>query len=1407
MSIHTEDKFEAEVCERLAAHGWLYELGSAAGYDPTFALWPQDVADWVKATQPKAWESMLANYGERATQVLAERLRKALDSQGALDVLRHGFDVMGLKHPIVMCQFKPALGMNADLQARYAANRLRAVQQVNYSLHNTNRIDLVLFVNGIPVSTVELKSHYTQSVADAIYQYKTDRLPKFEAKNVPEPLLSFPGGALVHFAVSNSEVAMTTRLAGLDTVFLPFNKGNNGGAGNPTEGGTPTDYLWNEIWQRDSWLEILGRYMVPVKNSKKQLTGWIFPRYHQLRATRRLVAAVSQDGPGAKYLIQHSAGSGKTNSIAWTAHFLADLHDDQQKKVFDSVIVISDRTVLDSQLREAIMAFERTQGVVAVIAGDGASKSRELADALADGKKIVVCTIQTFPFALEKVRDLAATQGKRFAVIADEAHSSQTNETAAKLKVLLSAAEMAELDDGGEISTEDILAAQMAAKAGGDKLAGITYVAFTATPKDKTLQLFGTLPDPTRKPSDDNVPAPFDVYSMRQAIEEGFILDVLQNYTSYKVAFTLAHDGKEIDSTEVDRSTAMKGIMGWVRLHEYNIEQRVKLVVEHFRKHVAALLNGQAKAMVVTGSRKEAVRWQKAIRKYIAEHGYKFDTLVAFSGEVIDLESGPDAYTENSKELNPRLNGQDIRTAFKGGDYSILLVANKFQTGFDEPLLSAMYVDKRLGGIQAVQTLSRLNRCYPGKTQTFIVDFVNDPQEILAAFKKYYETAELAGITDPDIIYQLRAKLDGQCLYDTFEVERVVSVALKGVRARPSELDGALTPVASRLLKAYSQAKFKLTFSGENAKLADSAKDELDALDLFKRDIGTYVRTYGFLSQIFDYGNTDIEKRAIFFRLLLPLLNFGRERTGVDLSALRLTAYSLKDLGEPKLRLGDGEAAKIEPTSAGGTGQVQDKQKVVLQVLIEKVNDLFEGDLTSGDKLVYVNNAIKGKLMENADLVEQALHNTKEQFGNSPDLDRSIEDAVIDTMSAFEEMSKQALEPARRIELKSILLNHAQLYEGLRAAGSSGDTSLTMGYAGTLTTPDSPLFEVKRKRVYIKSDVSPITTDAGETLLNDDVNGTRIDVWFGTDRIQELKPKRPAESFGDDRSAAEDALSYGRARVSIPAKHTDGQIERPTWWRLEFRENPDKHMIVTDVAVLGKDDWVKDAGHAQSEGMLFIHGFNVSFEEALLRTAQLTYDLKFAGVPLCYSWASAAKVVDYLRDSQTVEWSVEHLRRFLEVVASELGLSTIHVIAHSMGNRALTRVLSEWTAGADKAQVGQVVLAAPDVDTGLFRQLVAKFKEVAQVTLYASKTDRAILASKKLHENPRAGDADPPCVLPHVVTVDVSSAGAEMFGLGHSYFAAASTVFTDLYYLIRNVSVDQRKSVRKVPNGEYFVLK
>ncbi|MGC3962654.1 MAG: DEAD/DEAH box helicase family protein [Rhodocyclaceae bacterium] len=1027
--LHREQNFEAEICAHLYANGWLYEEGDAAKYDRANGLFLPDLLAWVEETQPASFAKLTATHGAALPQVLADRVRKSLNlpDRGTLDVLRRGVEMLGLKEPLMLAQFKPALAINPATQAKYAANRLRVVRQVCHSPNNPKEeLDLVLFLNGIAVATVELKSNFTQSVQDAVNQYRYDRHPQPKG-GVLEPLLGFPGGALVHFAVSQSEVMMTTRLAGKETFFLPFNRGNEGGAGNkPNPDGFATSYLWEEVWARESWLDILHRYLIGKRDDKKQLKSVIFPRYHQLDATRQLVADVLEKGAGERYLIQHSAGSGKTNSIAWTAHFLADLHDAQHNKLFDSVLVVSDRNVLDAQLQEAIFDFERTTGVVATITNEHGSKSAQLGQALKDGKKVIVCTIQTFPFALQAVQELAATDGKRFAVIADEAHSSQTGEAAAKLKQLLSAEEWAELQDGGEVDTEALLAAQMEAKAGASK--GLTYIAFTATPKGKTLELFG-------RKGEDGLPQPFHVYSMRQAIEEGFILDVLKNYTSYKLAFKLAHDGQEYDEKAVERSTAMKGIMQWVRLHPYNIAQKVQVVVEHYRENVQPLLQGRAKAMVVVGSRKEAVRWQKAIRAYIAKQNYPLGVLVAFSGEVNDSESFPEPVTETNAQLNPGLKGRDIREVFKDPDFHLLLVANKFQTGFDQPLLCGMYVDKMLGGIQAVQTLSRLNRAHPGKDTTYILDFVNEPAEVLKAFKTYYETAELEATTDPHAVYDLRAKLDATGYYDEFEVDRVAKVDLDP-NGTQKQLDAAIAPVADRLLKRYKAAQQDKLVAEEHGdeKAAKAAQDTLEALVLFKNDMGAYVRLYAFLSQIFDYGNTDIEKRFLFYKRLIPLLEFGRERDTVDLSKVVLTHHTLKNRGKQALNLSHGQNYTLQPMDAVGSGSVQEKQHAYLVEIIEKVNGLFEGELSDDDQLVYVNGVLKGKLLENETLVQQAANNTKEQFGNSPDLSQAILHAIMDALDAHQSMSTQALGSERvRDGLKDVLLGPAQLYEALRA--------------------------------------------------------------------------------------------------------------------------------------------------------------------------------------------------------------------------------------------------------------------------------------------------------------------------------------------------------------------------------------
>lgn len=1038
MTLHKEVHFENEICGHLAANGWLHGKDDAERYDRAKALFPEDVVAWVKDAQPDVWEALVKNNGGKTESVLLERVRSELDKRGTLDVMRFGVDLIGLKKPAAMAQFKPAFNLNGEILERYAKNRLRVVRQLRYSEANENSIDLVLFLNGVPVATAELKSDFTQSVTDAVDQYRYDRDPRPKGR-AAEPLLCFPQGALVHFAVSNSEVRMTTQLAGLKTKFLPFNKGDGNGAGNPPNpsGGHRTAYLWEQVWEREGWLEILGRYLIGERDAKKQPSRTLFPRYHQLDVTRKLQEAVLRDAPGTKYLIQHSAGSGKTNSIAWTAHFFSELHDKDSKKVFDTVVVVSDRNVIDAQLQDALFGFSRTMGVVATIRGEGASKSKELADALSGSKKIVVCTIQTFPFALEKVRELAATQGKRFAVIADEAHSSQTGEAAAKLKAVLSPEELLELADGGEISGEDVLAAQMAARADDG---GVTFVAFTATPKTKTLEIFGTRPDPNRKPADDNIPKPFHVYSMRQAIEEKFILDVLRNYTSYDVAFKLAQRGEEVDSTEVERSTALKKLMGWVRLHPHNVAQKVSLVVEHFRAHVAPLLDGQAKAMVVVGSRLEAVRWKTAIDKYIREKNYLCGTLVAFSGEVDDRETSPDPLTEQSRALNPGLNGRDIREAFKGADYRILLVANKFQTGFDQPLLCGMYVDKRLAGIQAVQTLSRLNRAHPGKDTTYVLDFINDPAEVLKAFQTYYEQAELAGTTDPNLVFDLRTKLDAAGYYDDNEVDRVVRVELSP-NGQQRELVDALDPVVDRLMRRYKAARERIEDARKRKDAAQeaAAREEIDAMELFRGDMGAYLRLYTFLSQIFDYGQTALEKRAIFYRRLLPLLDFERERTNIDISMVQMTHHAVRHRGTADLPLRSGGGGALDPIREAGAGLVREKEKARIAELIERLNEIFGVDIEASHentRVVYIRDVLGQQILESELLQQQAANNTLEQFSTSPDLVPQLLDAAMETHDVHTGMSKQVLESQAKADAAvRLLIEHFSLYEKLRALG------------------------------------------------------------------------------------------------------------------------------------------------------------------------------------------------------------------------------------------------------------------------------------------------------------------------------------------------------------------------------------
>lgn len=1019
--------FQRAIVGDLVDQGWLE--GKSEHYHRDLAVYPEDMLAYVRETQPEALEKLTKFYGDKVEDKLLARAAEQMDKHGALHVLRHGFKDRGAK--IRLCQFRPDHGLNPDTLNRYEGNRLRVVQELCYSPHAREgynpRLDLVLFVNGVPLATLELKSQFKQAIDNAKRQYKKDRPPADPKTRKPEPLLAFGKRALVHFAVSQEEVWMTTRLAGQDTYFLPFNMGNDGGAGNPPNPqGYATDYLWKRVFQRDAWLDILGRFIHLQREEQEDWQGkrytketLIFPRFHQWDAVNRLVATARVEGPGQKYLVQHSAGSGKSNSIAWTAHRLASLHDDRDQRVFDSVIVITDRTVLDAQLQETIYQFEHAEGVVTRISreeGEG-SKSAQLAEALAGNTRIIIVTIQTFPYVLEAIQQQTSLKDRSFAVIADEAHSSQTGATARKLRQVLMAEQ---LDEDAEITTEDVLDATLAARS---QAGNISYFAFTATPKAKTLELFGRPPNRDEPAGPDNLPVAFHVYTMQQAIEEGFILDVLQRYTTYQTAFKLEQKQGTPDE-EVDKGKAATRLYQWVKLHPYNIEQKVQVIVEHFRRHVAALLNGQAKAMVVTDSRKAAVRYKLALDKYVTEKGYDdVHALAAFSGDVEDKDSGPEPFSE--RNMNPGLKGRDLRDAFDTDEYQVMIVANKFQTGFDQPKLCAMYVDKKLNGVDCVQTLSRLNRTYPGKDEPFVLDFINKPEDVLAAFKPYYRTAELADVSDPNLIYDLQHTLDDERIYTWAEVEAFAG-AFFDPKQTQDKLNYHVRPAVDRYRSRYQAAVDEIKAARRTEKLAQqageavaeqnaakslkSAAEAKDALDLFKKNLGAFVRFYEFMSQIVPFDDKDLERLSVFARHLRPLLREERLDEDINISNLQLSHYRLKKLAEQQLNLKDGDGDySLNSTGSLGSGQAREPEKEALSAIIARLNELFAGEgLSDRDRIRYMH-TIKEKVLEDERVVQQIRNNSPEQvmIGDYPG---AVQDAVIESLKTHSGMAGRILQ-------------------------------------------------------------------------------------------------------------------------------------------------------------------------------------------------------------------------------------------------------------------------------------------------------------------------------------------------------------------------------------------------------------
>jgi type I restriction enzyme R subunit len=1005
MDQHKEIAFEKEFAECLASHGWLYST-SDTGYDRERALFPEDILGWLTDTQPEQLAKVVKAGGDTARQQsqLLDRIVKVLDAPmdnggGTLNVLRKGFSHLSAKFEI--CVFRPESTLNEKRNADHAAVRLRVMRQVHFSTADNRSVDLVFFVNGLPVATAELKTDFTQTVADAITQYKTSRLPKDPTGTV-QPLFVSGARALVHFAVSDDEVWMTTKLAGETTHFLPFNRGTaEGGAGNPLNPlGPRTAYLWERVLQRDAWLNILGRLMYikhesstdPISGKTTKSSTLRFPRFHQWEAVTELTETVTAEGVGKRYLIQHSAGSGKTDSIAWTAHRMARLQVDNHK-VFDSVIVVTDRNVLDAQLQDAIKQIDNDAGIVVAIdraeatkSGEVKSKSGLLAKALLDGKLIIVVTIQTFPFAMEEIRKNKGLKGKTFAVIADEAHSSQSGEVAAKLKSVLTAEEIKEIEEeGGEIDVEAVLTAEATERA---ESANISYFAFTATPKAKTLELFG------RRPAPGEPPAPFHVYTMKQAIEEGYILDVLTGYHSFKLAFQVAQNtGKE---SEVDQSKATKEVMRWVKLNPQTISQKAAIIVEHFRENVAELLDGHAKAMVVTDSRKAAVRYKLAIDTYIAQKGYGYGTLVAFSGTVSDPESGPDDFSEAS--MNPGVH--DLRTAFRGDQYKVMIVANKFQTGFDQPLLCAMYVDRILSGVTAVQTLSRLNRTYrtPSGTpktaaMTQVVDFVNEPEAIREAFEPYYTDAFLETETDQNLVHDLSAKLDTAGIYTQAEIDQCADAFVKGHGHHA--LAAAIDPGKKRFAERYQAALIHNGGEGDKAALAE--------LDMFRKDVGSFVRLYDFMSQIINYGDPDLEKKQICLRHLDRVIQPDNYTAPIDLSDVVLKRVKQIDRG--RIDIGLGVRVGLSGVTAAGTGEKRDPTMVAFQQVLDRLNDLFgSDDFTESQKVSFLE-ALLQTLLDDHALVQQAKINSAKQFVESPDFDDAVTGAVADNQDAHEKMS------------------------------------------------------------------------------------------------------------------------------------------------------------------------------------------------------------------------------------------------------------------------------------------------------------------------------------------------------------------------------------------------------------------
>jgi type I restriction enzyme R subunit len=963
--IHTELTFETAIEESLLEFGG-YTKGLSIDFDTKSGLFPTYIIDFLRTSQPNAWAKLANTHKDEVEKKVMQRLIKEIDLRGALDVIRKGFTDYGVKFQ--MAYFKPESSLNPEATTQYLTNQLTVTRQLYYERVGKNSLDMVLSLNGLPIATIELKNQFSgQSVDNAKKQYVYDREPN-------EPIFLFKKRTLVHFAVDTDEAFMTTKLDGKKTRYLPFNLGFNNGAGNPpNKNGYRTSYLWEQVWAKDSFMDIIGKFLhlsveeYELNGIKKKKETIIFPRFHQMQVVRKATEDARLNGAGKNYLIQHSAGSGKSNSIAWLSYRLSSLHDDSNNRIFDSVIVITDRKVLDSQLQNTIYQFEHKDGVVQKID----KNSQQLADAITAGSNIIITTLQKFPFILEKIGEIPS---RKYAVIIDEAHSSQGGEATKKMKEVLSAksledAEKEEAYTGLEEDAEDEIRKSMLARGKQDNL---SFFGFTATPKPKTVEVFGTM-------SSNGKPEPFHLYSMKQAIEEGFILDVLKNYTTYKTYFKLS---KEIeDDPKVNKKKAARAIGRFMSLHPHNLAQKTEVMVEHFRQVVSKKIGGKAKAMVVSSSRLHAVRYKEEFDKYIKEKGYTdVKTIVAFSGKVI-YDASPEGVTE--VELNGFAE-KELPRKFASDEYQLLLVADKYQTGFDQPLLHTMYVDKKLSGVKAVQTLSRLNRMCAGKEDTFVLDFANETEDILNSFQPYYELTSIKENSDPNHLYDLKSQIDNSKIIWDSEVDNFCNVFFKSAKAlsvsEQGKLNAYIDPAVERF-KALPQEASK-----DNAIGTEVTQQDL------KNTLQVFTRTYSFLTQIMPFSDIDLEKLFTYSKFLIKKLPRTSENDKFKLGdEVSLEYYRLQKIAEQSILLEDKAVYELEGGGAAGIRMTKEEE-AQLSEIINVLNKKFATEFSTADKLFF--DQIIEDLVADKSLALQAKSNTIDNFKFGFDdryLDKSIE--------------------------------------------------------------------------------------------------------------------------------------------------------------------------------------------------------------------------------------------------------------------------------------------------------------------------------------------------------------------------------------------------------------------------------